>query len=244
MGIPGGLNMALSKTANASIRQLIHELTSTLPNAEEEALRAEPRGGEGIRRTIAVYENHLRQIADRCAVQCAWYYKNHPLNPVWLTGKKWQRDLSNYVKAYYEMLSNRLNAVVSRVEGPVTAFIEAQRQLDNVHHNVQERLWLNVEAQLGEGSGKWGKGAVGAVKWLALAGIGYVIGVGQNLTAEHFKPLVTKPSSCQSSSAVAPNNPAQPPQTSGTPLPSTPLSAGPPHATHPVPATPSSTRQP
>ena len=87
--------MALSETANASIKQLIHELKTSLQAEEQAALRAQPRGGATIIRVLAIYEEHLRKIADRCASQCAWYYKNHPIDRTWMSGKKWQGDLSN-----------------------------------------------------------------------------------------------------------------------------------------------------
>ena len=76
--------------------------------------------------------------------------------------------------------------------------------------------------------------------WLVL---GAALGAGLTFFVGHFPSQQAPIVVIKEVRARVTSTPTQTPQTSGTPVPSTPLSAGPPLSTHPVPATPSSTRR-
>lgn len=205
----------------------------------------------------------LSEFSDRCSNKFSWVDERGLPNDEWHNGEQW----GQYSETQMGFLLNRLNDFIeplSRTAG-VTVNRELQIQqatklLTEGHVEVLRKLKLELAQKVEESRGrskaqeaeraqkagerKQDRGD----KWLIAIGslfLGAIITQGGNYYFAWKKgDLDSKTSNCQNSSTSASSTPTATSQTSGPAVPSTPQSVGLPHASHPAPATPSSTRRP
>ena len=228
-------------TAFKSITQKKRELEGKAMVGEADLLAAQPPEGGRLGPLMRHYSKVYDDLADYCVEQYRW--ANEHSGRSGLRNKSpWFQAMLEHMAGSHELARGRVS-VMSESFGVTERFmVDAHLELLNqVFDSTCHRLLLNLERAEAEFAGARRKRQREIVEKIILLIVGAAIGCAGTVLTGWLAP---KPGSNQSSSPSASSNPTPTPQTSGTPVPSAPLSAAPPHATHPLPATPSSTRRP